>query len=141
MNTDEHKIFLHKDLTYKILGLIYNIRKEYGAGHKEAVYGNLLAELLSKDNIPYEKEKSVIVYSKYGTKVGTYRPDFIIDGKVILELKSARITFKEDELQMYRYLRNSKYEIAYLINFSSPKLFIKRIIYTNDKKPFLQVSV
>ena len=57
VNTDEHRIFLHKDLTYKIIGFVYEIRKEYGPGHKENVYGNLLAELLDKESINYEKEK------------------------------------------------------------------------------------
>jgi len=38
--------------------------------------------------------------------------------------------------QIFDYLRNSKYELGYLINFSSPKLLVKRIIYTNDRKGF-----
>jgi len=41
--------------------------------------------------------------------------------------------------QLFDYLRNSKYELGYLINFASPRLYIKRVIYTNDRKGFLRV--
>lgn len=71
--------------------------------------------------------------------MGSYRPDMIIDGKIIVEAKSSRFTNKQDEKQLYFYLRNSKYELGYLINFSTPKLYLKRIVYSNDKKPFLKV--
>ena len=43
-----------------------------------------------------------------------------------------------DEKQLYFYMRNSNYEVGFLVNFSTPVLLIKRIIYTNDRKPFLK---
>lgn len=52
------KRFLYKDLSYKIVGCFYNIRNEYGPGHKEVVYTNLLAEKLDGQKIQYKKEKS-----------------------------------------------------------------------------------
>ncbi|MBM3250794.1 MAG: GxxExxY protein [Candidatus Nealsonbacteria bacterium] len=61
----------------------------------------------------------------------------MIDNKILLEIKSSKFTTKNDERQLYFYLRNSKYEVGYLVNFSSPQLYIKRIIYTNERKPFL----
>lgn len=70
--------------------------------------------------------------------MGTYRPDMLIDEKILVEAKSSRIAIQQDEKQLYYYLRNSKYEIGYLVNFSTPRMYIKRIIYTNDKKPFLK---
>jgi len=133
-----NKNFLYKDLSYQILGCFFDIRKKYGPGQKETVYANLIAEWLVKNEIPYEKEKSVKVYSvDSGRTVGTYKPDFIINNEILLEIKSSRITINQDEKQLYFYLRNSKYEVGYLVNFSTPKLYLKRIIYTNDRKPFL----
>ena len=138
MNTNQHK-FLYKELSYKLQGCFYNIRNEYGPGHKEAVYINLIKECLNDEKILCEKEKTINTYSsKTGKVVGTYRPDLVIDGRILVEVKSSRFTTKQDEKQLYFYLRNSKYEVGYLINFSTPKLYIKRIIYTNDKKPFLK---
>ena len=132
---------MHQDLSYLIRGIIFEIRNNYGPGQKESIYQNLFKELLEQKNVNYEKEKSINIFSPNNKKVGIYRPDFVIDGKIIIEIKSSRFTAKVDEKQIYYYLRNSKYEIGFLINFSTPKLYIKRIIYTNDRKPFLSASV
>lgn len=138
-STDEHGKLLHGDLTYKIIGIIYEIRKKYGPGQKEIVYQNLLAELLEKNNIKFIREQKIKIYSEESGKImGTYQPDFVIDNKIILETKSSRFTTKTDEKQLYHYLRNSEFEIGLLINFSTPQIYIKRIIYTNDRKPFLK---
>jgi GxxExxY protein len=139
MNTKIHENkILYKELSYIIQGCCFEIRKEYGPGQKELVYVNLLKECIEKHNVPIEKEKSIKIYSSQSGKiVGSYRPDLIVDDKIIIEVKSTRITIKQDERQIYHYLRNSKYELGYLINFSTPRLFIKRIVYSNYKKPFL----
>lgn len=115
------------------------IRREYGPGQKEKVYVNLIAEWLIQNKILFEKEKAINIYStETGKVVGTYKPDLIINREIIIEVKSSRFTSKLDEKQLYFYLRNSKYEVGYLVNFSTPQLYIKRIIYTNNRKPFLR---
>jgi len=132
---------LHNELTYKLQGLFFEIRNTYGPGQKENIYNNLLAEALKENKIPFEREKFINIYTPNGKVAGTYKPDFVIDDKVIIEIKSSRYTTRIDEKQLYYYLRNSKYEIGLLVNFSTANLYVKRIIYTNDKKPFLQKSV
>ena len=72
-----------------------------------------------------------------GKVLGTYIPDFIVDKKMIIELKASNFSGREDILQQQGYLKASIYEVAYLVNFGTPKLFIKRSIYTNDRKPFI----
>ena len=130
---------LHRELTYKLRGIFFQIRNTYGPGQKENIYCNLLEEILKENQVPFKREKSIKIYSLNKKVVGIYKPDFIVDDKIILEIKSSMITPKVNEKQLYYYLRNSKYEIGFLVNFSTPKLFIKRIIYTNDRKPFLSV--
>ena len=132
---------LHQDLSYLIRGIIFEIRNNYGPGQKEIIYQNLFKELLKQKNIKYEKEKSISIFSPDNKKVGVYRPDFVVEDKIIIEIKSSRFTSRIDEKQLYYYLRNSGYEVGFLVNFSTPKLYIKRIIYTNDRKPFLSTSV
>jgi len=132
---------LYRELSYKLRGLFFEIRNNYGPGQKENIYQNLLTELLKENRIPFEKEKAIKIYTLKGKVVGTYKPDFIIDNKFIIEVKSSRFTTKTDEKQLYYYLRNSKYEVGFLVNFSTSQLYIKRIIYTNNRKPFLQKSV
>lgn len=145
MNTNLHKAgdngFLYKKLSYDIQGCFFEIRKAYGPGQKESIYVNLLVECLVSQGYQVEKEKTINIYSiRTNKKVGVYRPDLLVENVILIEAKSARVTTIMDEKQLYFYLRNSKYELGYLVNFSTPKLFFKRIIYTNDKKPFLGIN-
>jgi len=137
--TASFKELLHKELSYKVQGCFYDIRNEYGPGQKEIVYSNLLAEKLVFKEISFKREQSIKIYSSdTGKVVGTYKPDFVVDNKLIVEVKSSMLTTKIDEKQLYYYLRNSRYEVGYLVNFSTPHLHIKRIVYSNERKPFLK---
>lgn len=134
--------FLYKDLSYELIGIFYKIRNEYGPGHKEKVYQNIFEELLISKQIIYKREVRINVYSsETGKIIGTYVPDFVIDDKIIVEFKSSKYTTVTDEKTFYHYLRNSKFEVGYLVNFSTQEFYIKRIIYTNDRKPFLKTTV
>ena len=73
---------LYKELSYEIQGVAMEVRNDYGSGHKESLYQNAFAEELERRNIAFNKEKSINIYSpKSGKKVGSYRPDFIVDEK------------------------------------------------------------
>ena len=130
---------LYKELSYKLQGALFEVRKNFGPGHKETVYQNALAEELENRKVQFEKEKNIKICSpKTGKSVGNYRVDFLVADKIILEVKAVDIIPKNFIDQIYSYLRNSKYELGYFINFRSPKLYIKRLIYTNNRKPFLK---
>ena len=133
---------LYKDLSYKLQGVFMEVRNNFGPGHKEIVYQNALAEEFSADKIPFEKEKNINIYSpKTGNKVGNYRVDFLIDNKIIIEIKAVDFIPKNFIDQIYSYLKNSKYELGYFVNFKSPKLYIKRVIYTNNRKLFFSKAL
>jgi len=133
---------LHKDLSYIIQGIAFEVRKDFGLGHKEQIYQKAFEEELKRRKVTYEREKSIKIYSpKDGKFIGLYRPDFIIDNKIILEIKTLKFIPKAEIRKLYDYLRNSEYELGYLINFASPKLYIKRIIFTNNKKNFKNLLV
>jgi len=129
------KYFPHKDLTYKIIGIFYKIHNDYGCGQKEIIYQNALAEELEEAKIPYRREVDIpIISSKTKKRLGNYRVDFLIDTKIILEIKAIKFTFNKLEQQIFSYLKSTPYEIGYLVNFGSPKLYLKRYILTNDRK-------
>ena len=131
---------LFKDLSYRLQGCFMEVRNNLGPGLKEIVYQNALTEELEAQKIPFEKEKNIRIYSpKTGKSLGNYRADFLIDDKIIVEIKAVDLIPKNFIDQIYSYLRNSKYELGYFVNFKSPQLYIKRVIYTNNKKPFLKV--
>ncbi len=129
---------LYKQMSYELQGAFMEIRNVLGPGHKEIVYQNALIEEFLARKIVFEKEKNIKIFSpKTGKVIGNYRVDFLIDGKIIIEVKAVDLIPKNFMDQLYSYLRNSQYELGYFVNFKSPRLYIKRIIYTNDRKPFL----
>lgn len=128
---------LYKELSYQIQGAAIEVRKNYGSGHKESVYQSALAEEFRLRKIPFKREQSIAILSpKTGKTIGVYRPDFLIDNKVILEIKALEVLANRLIDQLFDYLRNSVYELGYFINFCGPKIYMKRIIYTNDRKKF-----
>jgi GxxExxY protein len=134
MNADEDNTLLYGDLTYKIRKCIFEVDNKIGKGHKELIYKNALAEELSKANIEYKREPSIEI--KYDNKlVGIYKPDFLIEDKVILEIKAKRSITNEDKYQAFSYLRATKYKLLLLVNFGFEKLEIKRIINEKNNNP------
>lgn len=121
----------YKDTTYKIRRACFNVYNTLGYGHKEAVYQNSLAKELELLKIPYEKEKSLRVYYK-DQQVGYYIPDFIIDKKIILEVKATTFTLEEFEEQIIHYLKNTGLKLGILVNFGTPALKIKRLIWSKS---------
>ncbi|MBU4370100.1 GxxExxY protein [Patescibacteria group bacterium] len=129
---------LQADLCYKIQGAIYEVANKYGQGLKERIYQKALAEELEKIDLKFEQQKRINIYSLDSGKVlGTYIPDFVIEDKVVVEIKASSFTTKIDVDQQRSYLRTSIYEIGYLVNFSTPRLYMRRSIYTNDRKQFI----
>ena len=132
---------LYKELSYKIRGAAFEVKKNYGSGHKEILYQRALAEELELRRIKYLREKAIKIYSPKTKKViGSYKPDFIIEDKIIVELKALEKMSTLMIDQLYSYLRNSKYELGFLINFNSRGVDIRRVIYTNDRKKHIQTS-
>lgn len=131
---------LEKDLSYRIVGCVYDTANKYGKGLKEIIYQRALAENLEKNGLKFKEQKRIDIFSvDSGKKLGTYVPDFVIEDKIILEIKASNFTRMDDVNQQRSYLRANKYEIAYLINFNTEELDIRRSIYTNDRKSFVSI--
>ncbi len=132
-NDAESKL-LYENLTYKIRGAAFEVRKNIGLGHKEIVYQKALYEEFKKRSIQLEKEKIIdVVYNN--KKIGTYQPDFVVEDKVIVELKALPSFGRAEEEQLWSYLKGSSYKVALLINFGSKELEIKRIVYDSARFP------
>ncbi len=135
----KHVDLLYKELSYQIRGAAIEVRKNYGPGHKEVLYQRAFAEEMNLRGIKYEREKQIKIYSPKTEKIiGSYQPDFVVEEKVIIELKALEQMPRRMIDQLYSYLRNSLYQLGFLINFGSDGVDIKRVIYTNDKKKHIQ---
>ena len=121
--------FLYEDLSYKIRGCAFKVYNALGFGHKENIYQKALASEFSKAGINFEKEKALSVLYD-GKKVGTYKPDFVTEDKIIIELKAVPLMPKNYAAQLTYYLKGTNYKLGFLINFGSEKLDIRRRIWT-----------
>ena len=119
---------LYPELSYKVVGAVFAVWKELGPAFKESIYQKALAKEFSKRNIPYKNQQQIPI-SYDGQKVGVYTPDFIIDEKIILEIKYLPIITAKEKRQAWHYLKGSQYKLLLLVNFGGRKLEIKRWIY------------
>ena len=121
--------FLYEDLSYKIRGCVFRVYNILGFGHKENVYQKALAAEFKKIGINFEIEKVLpVLYD--GKKVGIYKPDLIVDDKIIIELKAVSFMPKNYETQLTYYLKGTNYKLGFLINFGNKRLDIRRRVWT-----------
>lgn len=111
-----------KALTHEIIGAAIEVHRLLGPGLLESVYQNCLARELSLRGIQFEQEKPLPVEYK-GTLIDCgYRLDFLIDNKVVVELKAVEKIDPVHEAQLLTYLRLTGCKVGLLINFNVPIL-------------------
>jgi GxxExxY protein len=119
-------------LTEKIIGVFYEVYNELGFGFLESVYRESMRIALFQAGLRVEAEVPVPV-SFRGNVVGVFRADLVVDGRVVVELKTADLISKAHEAQVLHYLRASPMEIGLLMNFG-PDAKFRRIIMQNARK-------
>lgn len=124
---------LYKDLTYTIRRIIFEVRKELGLGHKESVYQLALAEAFTKNKLNFSREKQILIMYQ-NKKVGVYIPDFVIDEKIIVELKSLPFVGVKEKKQLWHYLKGSSYKLALLVNFANTEATVDRVVYDKQRE-------
>ncbi|MFC1708987.1 GxxExxY protein [Candidatus Omnitrophota bacterium] len=122
------KKFLYKDLSYKLVGCFYEAYNELGPAHKEQLYHEALKILFADNDIKYKDKPRIKIQFK-GKNIGIYEPDFIIEEKIIIEIKSLLNMPKVFEKQLYYYLRGTDYKVGYLVNFGNESIDIRRRVY------------
>lgn len=137
-NSNQNKQnLLYKDLAYKLVGCLYEVYNTLGPAHKEEIYHKALCLEFESRGISFSDKKRLKVKYK-DIDVGIYEPDFIIEDKIILEIKSMLQMAAVIENQLYYYLKATDYKLGYLVNFGGEKLDIRRRIY--DKARNIRVN-
>lgn len=113
----------------------FAIHAYHGHGHLEKVYENALANRLRKQGIPVEQQHPINVYDEDGTVIGEYFADLLVDGKLIIELKTARTLAPEHFAQTIGYLKSTRLEHALLINFGSYRFEIRKLVWEEKRQP------
>ena len=119
----------YKDITEKIIGASFEVHKFLGNGFQEVIYQRALAWELSKAGLTHVREiEQEIFYKELSDPIGTRRADFIVEGKILVELKAIIILEDVHLAQVLNYLKAYKLEVGLLINFGSKRLEFKRLV-------------
>ena len=116
-------------LTQRIIGCAIAVHRFLGPGLLESVYRTALAIELGFNEIPFERER-VISVTYRGIMIGDFRPDFIVQNQIVVEVKSASAHDRVFDAQVLTYLRLTKLRTGLLLNFGRPVLKdgIKRFV-------------
>ena len=119
-------ILFYPELSFRIVGICFKVHNEIGRYAREKQYSSLIEKYFKENKIKYKRE---LMVGNSGNIL-----DFMIEEKIILELKAKRIITKEDYIQTQRYLQETQMKLALLINFRNKYLAPKRIIKIDLKR-------
>ena len=125
-NTGKNEPLIYKKLSYKLVGLAYEVCSTLGEGLREGTYKDAFALLLDKEKITYKKEYYYPI--KIRDSMVTKRFfDFLIDDKIVVEFKIGGKAYHSSYKQLLEYLKTSKYKLGLIIRFTSDGVKVKRI--------------
>ena len=119
----------YEDITKRIIGASFEVHKFLGNGFQEVIYQRALAWEFSQVGLNFEREiAQEIFYKNLPEAIGTRRADFVVENKVLVELK-ALIELQDVHMaQTLNYLKAYQLEVGLLINFGSKSLTFKRLV-------------
>jgi GxxExxY protein len=118
---------IQKELSYKIMGILFSVQNQLGNRYQEKYYQRAVEEGLEEEKLKFKRELCVDL--KYNDKViGKYFLDFLIEDRVILEIKAVDCLKPKDFKQVLAYLTANNIELGILANFRTEKLSFKRIL-------------
>lgn len=118
---------IYREICYKLFGLAFEIYKIIGGEQKEKVYSNAFAELLKRDGITFKRELYYPVKIN-GKVVGRNFFDFLVAGKIVIELKKGNLNYLQACNQLSDYLKLSGLKLGLIIRFTKDGAKIKRIV-------------
>lgn len=118
---------VQKELSYKIMGILFSVHSQLGNRYQEKYYQRAVEKGLKEVGLSYKKEIAVdLTFNK--ETIGKYFLDFVVEGRVAVELKTVPSLQPKDFTQVLAYLKAANLELGILANFRTEKLTYKRIL-------------
>ena len=122
----------HSDLSDKIIKVFYEIHNELGYGFSERVYQKAFGIALRQIGLKVEEQLPIKIYFR-GQEIGEYFSDMVVNDVILIELKAVGQIVEEHEAQLLNYLKSTKIEVGYVMNFGKSAVF-KRKVLDNERK-------
>lgn len=122
----ENKV-VYKDLSYNIIGAIFEVYNVLGYGFKERYYEDAIAKEFDNRKIRYKRQHTVDLKYK-GEKIGKYRLDFLVEDIIVIELKTGDFYSKQNMTQAVQYLKALNLKLAMLINITQHGVKYRRVL-------------
>lgn len=118
---------VYPELSYKIVGILFEVHNRLGGSFEEKYYQRAIEKLFKDNSIKFDKElKANIMFEE--DKIGRFFLDFLVDNKIVLELKAVPKLLPIHFRQIRSYLKVKKLKLGILANFRGEKLVYKRIL-------------
>ena len=130
MNSSDKKIrtdLIYPELSYKIIGILFEVYNNLGPGYQEKHYERAIALSFQEKGIIF-KEQVLIPIRFKNKKIGNYFLDFLIENKIVLEIKKGDRFSKKDIEQVYSYLKAKNLNLGIIANFMTKGVKFKRIL-------------
>lgn len=127
--------YIYSDLTHEIIGAAYEVQNEIGCGHREQAYQLALAKEFKRRGIKYEKEVSADIRYK-NESVGVRRLDFMIENKIVVELKVGNHVGRGVFDQINEYLKFTKRKLGLIILFTSQDVKVRRVVNVSNESVY-----
>ena len=118
---------LYKEESYKIIGLCMEVYNVLGRGYSEAVY-NALEYEFGQNGIAFTREHEYRIQYKDAILPHKYSADFVVQDKILLEVKAVQCLADAHVKQVLNYLATSKLRLGLLVNFGESSLVSKRVV-------------
>ncbi len=117
---------IYPDLSYKINGVLFAAHNELGRFCNEKQYSDAVERYLKKLKVKYEREK--VLPPSFEGEQKRNKIDFLIENKIILEIKAKNLLTREDYYQVKRYLLALNKKLGILANFRKKYIEPRRIL-------------
>lgn len=129
-----HTDLKYKKITEQIIGASFDVHTFLGNGFQEVIYQRALSYEMSQRDLNFQREiEQEIFYKELSKPIGTRRADFVVEDKVLVELKAVKQLEDVHLAQTLNYLKAYRLEIGLLINFGSKSLTFKRLVLTQSQ--------
>ncbi len=124
--SDDGKV-IYKELSYKIIGALFDVYNELGYGHNEKYYYKAIEKAFEFYNIKFKSQVCFKITYR-GEDIGKYFLDFVIEDKIVLEMKKGAYFSKKNIEQIKSYLGTTGMKLAILANFTPSGVKFYRLL-------------